>query len=87
MTQATSVPVLVLPHPDADRALPHSVKDTDRVMAITDHLSGDNRLVSYAAALTAPGGTLVLVHVEDEQVFRRFVLWLLIGLSAIGILI
>ncbi|MCZ6863283.1 MAG: hypothetical protein O7I42_23985, partial [Alphaproteobacteria bacterium] len=26
MTQATSVPVLVLPHPDADRALPHSLK-------------------------------------------------------------
>ena len=40
MTQATSVPVLVLPHPDADRPLPHSIKNTDGVMAITNHLTG-----------------------------------------------
>jgi hypothetical protein len=72
MTQATSVPVLVLPHPDADRALPHSIKDTDRVMAITDHLTGDNRLVNMAVAFTEPGGTCWLTHVESRPVFERY---------------
>jgi hypothetical protein len=72
MTQATSVPVLVLPHPDADRALPHSVKDTDRVMAITDHLTGDNRLVNMAVRFTESGGTCWLTHVESQPVFDRY---------------
>jgi hypothetical protein len=66
MTQVISCPVLLVP-----RGNEWSL--ANEVMAITDHLSGDNRLVSYAAALTAPGGTLVLVHVEDEQVFRRYI--------------
>ncbi len=73
MTQATSVPVLVLPHPDADRALPHSIQDTDRVMAITDHLTGDNRLVNMAVSFTEPGGTCWLTHVESRPVFERYI--------------
>ncbi len=72
MTQATPVPVLVLPHPDADRALAHSIQDTDRVMAITDHLTGDNRLVNMAVAFTEPGGTCWLTHVESQPVFERY---------------
>ena len=72
MTQATSVPVLVLPHPDADRALPHSIKDTDRVMAITNHLTGDSRLVNMAVRFTEPGGTCWLTHVENQPVFDRY---------------
>ena len=72
MTQATSVPVLVLPHPDADRGLPHSIKDTDRVMAITNHLTGDNRLVNMAVRFTEPGGTCWLTHVESETEFERY---------------
>ena len=72
MTQATSVPVLVLPHPDADRALPHSIKDTDRVMAITNHLTGDNRLVNMAVRFTEAGGTCWLTHVESQLVFERY---------------
>jgi hypothetical protein len=72
MTQATSVPVLVLPHPDADRALPHSIKDADRVMAITNHLTGDNRLVNMAVRFTEPGGTCWLTHVESQPVFERY---------------
>ena len=72
MTQATSVPVMVLPHPDAQRALPHSIKDTDRVMAITNHLTGDNRLVNMAVAFTEPNGTCWLTHVESQPVFERY---------------
>ena len=72
MTQATSVPVMVLPHPDAQRALPHSINDTDRVMAITNHLTGDNRLVNMAVAFTELNGTCWLTHVESQPVFERY---------------
>ena len=72
MTQATSVPVMVLPHPDAQRALPHSINDTDRVMAITNHLTGDNQLVNMAVTFTKPGGTCWLTHVESQPVFERY---------------
>ena len=72
MTQATSVPLLVLPHPDDDRALPHSIQDTDRVMAVTNHLTGDNRLVNIAVAFTKPSGTCWLTHVERKSVFERY---------------
>lgn len=72
MTQATAVPVLVLPHPDADRALSHAIRNTDRVMAITDHLTGDNQLVNTALAFTQTGGTCWLTHVESRPVFERY---------------
>ncbi len=72
MTQATNVPVMVLPHPDAQRALPHSIKNTDRVMAITNHLTGDNQLVNMAVAFSAPGGTCWLTHIESQPEFERF---------------
>ena len=72
MTQVISVPVMVLPHPDAQQALPHSIKDTDRVMAITNHLTGDNQLVNTAVAFTEPGGTCWLTHVESRPVFERY---------------
>ena len=73
LTQATTTPILVVPHPDADRALPHSVKDTDVVMAITDHLVGDARLVDHALGFTAPGGTCWLTHVESTSHFERYI--------------
>jgi len=42
-------------------------------MAITDHLTGDHRLVNYAVALTEPEGRLYLTHVEDEATFDRYI--------------
>jgi nucleotide-binding universal stress UspA family protein len=72
LTQATDIPVLVLPHPDAERALPHAVADTDCVMAITDHLTADARLVDYALRLTAPSGTCWFTHIESQRQFDRF---------------
>jgi hypothetical protein len=66
MTQVVACPVLLVP-----RSNNWSV--TNEVMAITDHLSGDDRLVSYAASLTADGGKLVLAHVEDQQAFARYI--------------
>ena len=57
LTQATEIPVLVLPHPDAERALPHTIANTDCVMAITDHLTADARLVD-SPRRPAPAGSL-----------------------------
>ncbi|MCH8913593.1 MAG: universal stress protein [Planctomycetes bacterium] len=67
LTQATDIPVLVLPHPDAGRALPHAIADTDCVMAITDHLTADARLVDYALRFTTPSGTCWLTHIESQR--------------------
>ena len=72
LTQATCIPVVVLPHPDAARALPHTLKHTERVMAITDHLSGDDRLVNHALGFTAAGGSCWLTHVEPQSVFDHY---------------
>ncbi|MEZ4316275.1 MAG: hypothetical protein R3F61_02175 [Myxococcota bacterium] len=67
LTQATDVPVLLLPPPDFK--LPSS---TDRVMVITDHLSGDDQLVNYGVQFTHRRGTLFLAHVEDEGILEYY---------------
>ena len=73
LTQVASAPVLVCPHPEAGYASGHSMKATDRVMAVTDHLAGDERLVNHALAFAASGGTLYLSHIEDKRTFDRYV--------------
>ena len=70
LTQATTTQVLVLPHPE--RKVERPITNTDVVMAMTDHLVGDHRLVNWAARFTDEGGRLVLAHVEDDQTFERF---------------
>ena len=72
LTQLSDSPVLVVPHPDANLALPHSLSGTGHVMAITDHLAGDDRLVNYAVSFTSPGGRCGLTHIEDGASFDRF---------------
>ena len=72
LTQHTDVPVMLLPHPQAERSAEHAIENTDRVMAIADHLTGDHRLVNYAVRFTQKGGTLWLTHVEDEVTFDRY---------------
>lgn len=67
MTQYVKPPVLVLPGrgevPD---------RDIQRVMVVTDHLTGQDRLVNKALRFTRPGGTLYLCHIEDAVVFARY---------------
>lgn len=70
LTQATSTPVLVLPHPK--RPPERAISKTACVIAMTDHLVGDDRLVNWAARFTAEGGRLTLANVEDESTFERF---------------
>ena len=72
LNQAIEIPVLVLPHPDAERALPHAIVNTDCVMAITDHLTADTRLVDYALRMTAPSGSCWLTHIESQRQFDGF---------------
>jgi hypothetical protein len=78
LTQACKTPVLLFPHPvrteGVEPARPRSVPGKSRrVMAMTDHLSGDERLVNAALAFAQPAGTLFLSHVEDDAVFERYI--------------
>ncbi len=76
VTQATSVPVLVLPVRRQDDVgaedLEGRLQDTERVIVVTDHLTDDPQLVRFGAEFTAPGGLLLLSHVEDEDWFERY---------------
>ena len=72
LTQITSSPVLILPHPKA-QPLDEILKGTGSVMAITNHLTGDHRLVNFAVRFTEEKGTLFLTHIEDESVFRSYI--------------
>jgi hypothetical protein len=69
LSQATDIPILVLPGPYRQAVIP---TNTNTVMAIADHLTGDHHLVSYAARLTTAKGRLLLAHVEDQTVFERY---------------
>lgn len=73
LTQHTHVPVMLLPHPEAERSAEHALKNTNAVMAITDHLTGDDRLVNYALRFAESGGTVWLTHVEDDATFGRYI--------------
>jgi hypothetical protein len=70
LTQATPYAVLVAPHRESGRALDHALENNDRVMAVTDHLTGDDRLVNVAVGLTREKGTLFLTHIEDRANFE-----------------
>ncbi len=72
LTQHTDVPVMLLPHPEAERSAGHAMENTNTVMAMADHLTGDHRLVNQAVRFTEDDGTLWLTHVEDEATFGRY---------------
>ena len=65
--------MLLVPHPDANRAAAHALKSTNVVMAISGHLAGDDALVNAAAAFTLKSGDLWLSHVEDDAEFGRMI--------------
>lgn len=71
LTQATDIPVLLLPRPHDGRIdLP---KSTHRVMVVTDHLTGDDHLVNWASHLCTDDGTLFLSHIEDQAVLDKYI--------------
>ena len=71
LTQVLQPPVLVLPGTAVDPA-PLDREPGKCVMAVTDHIAGDDRLINFAAAMTPSGGDLWLCHVEDDAVFSRY---------------
>jgi hypothetical protein len=73
LTQTTDVPVLLLPTPDKLASRSQPLAAAKSVMAITDHMTGNHHLVSYAARLTDPTGCLWLAHVEDERTYERYI--------------
>ncbi|MEM7230805.1 MAG: hypothetical protein AAF517_01435 [Planctomycetota bacterium] len=73
LTQVTSVPVLLCPHPESGRGTKSDGPARESVMALTDHLTQDARLVDYAVRFAREGGKLVLAHIEDRQAFDRYV--------------
>ncbi|MCA9705525.1 MAG: universal stress protein [Myxococcales bacterium] len=73
LTQVYDAPVLVCPHPECMEPDRFAERGTDRVMAVTDHLAGDDRLVNWAVELTEDDGVLLLTHVEDEPAYARMI--------------
>ena len=72
LLQLAPNPVLVLPHPNRNEKGDPSANPLDTVMAMTNHLANDSRLVNHAARFVAPGGKLLLAHIEDEPAFEQF---------------
>ncbi len=60
LTQAIETPVLLLPERLED------LRPVQAVMVVTDHLTGDHRLVSWAVHLTPDSGRVVLAHIEEQ---------------------
>lgn len=72
LIQKTSAPILILPHPQAGYADNHAYDHERRVLAMTDHMTDDNKLVSLAAEFAGSQGHLYLAHIEDETTFNRY---------------
>jgi hypothetical protein len=72
LTQTAHCPVMIVPHPNDQAVFAAAMNHTQVVMAATDHLAGDNRLVNCAVSLTEPGGKLILAHIEDDATFERY---------------
>ena len=70
LTQTLPPPVLVLGGTAAEPALPAKAAET--VVVLTDHIRGDSRLISTAAAISPAGAKLLLCHVEDDAVLARY---------------
>ena len=73
ITRGFDFPVAVTPSPHAHPVAEWTRRSTDKVMAVTDHLTGDDALVNWALKITDPGGKLFLTHVEDVDVFDRYI--------------
>jgi hypothetical protein len=71
LTQAADIPVLVLPGTSAE-PIPLEGRVSRRVMVVTDHISGDDRLINYGLRMCSPGDSIWLCHIEDDAVFNRY---------------
>lgn len=72
LTQVTDVPVLLLPRPGQTKGWEDATGAPFTVMALTDHLAGDQHLVHHAVEFAGTGGRILLAHVEHQAVFERY---------------
>ncbi len=73
LAQCSPAPVLLLPASGTTEfPIPSELPVCREVIVVTDYLTGDDRLVNYAAALSPAEGKLVLAHIEDSVTFRRY---------------
>jgi len=72
LTQVTTTPVLVLPHPDREDFADILDRALTNVMAVSGHLCGEGSLIKYASTFTPEGGKLILSHVEDKATLDRY---------------
>lgn len=71
LTQATNVPVLLMPWPEGDR-FDANLERPRKVLVVTDHIQGDDRLVNWGVFVCPDEGELVLAHVEDDATYNRY---------------
>ncbi|QDU80565.1 hypothetical protein Pla110_22960 [Polystyrenella longa] len=71
LTQAVASPVLLLPGTSAN-PISLAAMNCEDVMVVTEHIAGDHRLINYGAICAPAGGQLLLVHIEDDVVFERY---------------
>ncbi len=72
LIQALTTPVLVLPNPHRAELMA-KLDGTQRVVVVTDHIVGDQRLVNWGLRIVNDDGHLQMVNIEDDQVFKRYV--------------
>lgn len=72
LTQATRLPVLVMPSSGGRRELPPNMTAIARILVVTHRLTGDRDLLHWGLLLTPDDGTIYLAHVEDEAIFNRY---------------
>ncbi len=73
LTRGTPHPVLVTPNPHASRERNWYGAGSRSVMVITNHLTGDDRLVNWGIRACHPEGSLRVMHMENDQVYARYV--------------
>jgi hypothetical protein len=70
LSQSILAPILVIPRDPEHMNL---AEGTPQVLAVTGHLTGDDRLVNWASPFVrGTKGDLFLGHIEDDYVFERY---------------
>ena len=72
LTRGTERPVLVTPSPRAYPSMAWSKETPGDVMVLDEDLTNDDNIVNWAARCTTKNGRLHLTHVENDEIFERY---------------
>ena len=69
LSQSVNTPILLMPHPKKTE-----MKDfkTEKVMLITEDLTGEDYLVNLSTTFTKEKGDLYLTHLEDSEKYNHY---------------